>query len=178
MRAKSPPPADSTPPSGTAGGRDDHKADKAEKVVAPLDQSGLTTLIGYHLRLAQISVFRDFAETTKAYDVSPGWVGLLTLIRQNPGLTQSRLAAAIGIDRSTLVNSLDRLEARKLVRRRASPLDKRANLLELTPAGERLLTDVLPLIADHEARIKERLGAENAPAFLAMLMRLGAAPDT
>ncbi len=28
----------------------------------PLDQGGLTHLIGYHLRLAQISVFRDFSE--------------------------------------------------------------------------------------------------------------------
>ena len=172
MRTKSPAPS----PATDAEPRAEPNADKAGKAAAPLDQSGLTTLIGYHLRLAQISVFRDFAETTKAFDVSPGWVGLLTLIRQNPGLTQSRLAAAIGIDRSTLVNSLDRLEARKLVRRRASPLDKRANLLELTPAGERLLTEIMPLIADHEARIKARLGAENAAVFLELLTRLGDAP--
>jgi DNA-binding MarR family transcriptional regulator len=138
----------------------------------PLDQGGLTGLIGYHLRMAQISVFRDFAETTRAYDVSPGWVGLLTLIRQNPGLTQSRLAQAIGIDRSTLVNSLDRLQARRLVLRRASRTDRRANLLELTPAGESLLAEVTPLIAAHEARIERCLGAGNAEGFLQMLMRL------
>jgi DNA-binding MarR family transcriptional regulator len=172
MRAKSPAP----PPAASAQEAKEDPSTHAGGKTAPLDQSGLTNLIGYHLRLAQISVFRDFAETTRAFDVSPGWVGLLTLIRQNPGLTQSRLAAAIGIDRSTLVNSLDRLEARKLVLRRASPLDKRANLLELTPAGEHLLTEIMPLIADHEARIKARLGAENAALFLEMLTRLGDAP--
>jgi DNA-binding MarR family transcriptional regulator len=142
----------------------------------PLDQGGLTQLIGYHLRLAQISVFRDFAEATRGFDVSPGWAGLLTLIKHNPGLTQSRLAQAIGIDRSTLVNSLDRLEARQLVRRQASPLDKRANVLQLTPAGEALLAGITPKIAAHEARIKQRLGEENAAQFLRLLMQLSDSP--
>ena len=138
----------------------------------PLNEGGLDQLIGYHLRLAQISVFRDFAEATRAYDMSPGWVGLMVLIRHNPGLTQSRLAQAIGIDRSTLVNSLDRLEGRGLVLRSASPLDRRANLLQLTSAGEQLLSDIMPLIAAHEARLKAQLGEEDARLFLRMLDRL------
>jgi DNA-binding MarR family transcriptional regulator len=138
----------------------------------PLDQGGLDQLIGYHLRLAQISVFRDFAEATREFDMSPGWVGLLVLIKHNPGLTQSRLAQAIGIDRSTLVNSLDRLEARRLVERSASPLDRRANVLQLTAAGEKLLGDILPLIRAHETRLKSHLGEEDAPRLLEMLDRL------
>jgi len=144
---------------------------------APLDQGGLDQLIGYHLRLAQISVFRDFAEATRAYDMSPGWVGLLVLIRQNPGLTQSALAQAIGIDRSTLVNSLDRLEGRQLVRRQASPTDRRANVLQLTAGGEQLLADIMPLIAAHEARLKQCLGEAEAPQFLRLLERLQHLPQ-
>jgi len=138
----------------------------------PLNQGGLDQLIGYHLRLAQISVFRDFAEATREFDMSPGWVGLLVLIQHNPGLTQSRLAQAIGIDRSTLVNSLDRLEARRLVERSASPTDRRANVLQLTAAGEALLEGILPLIRAHEARLKAHLGADHAPRLLEMLDRL------
>jgi DNA-binding MarR family transcriptional regulator len=137
----------------------------------PLNHGGLDQLIGYHLRLAQISVFRDFADTTREFDISPGWVGLLMLIKHNPGLTQSRLAQAIGIDRSTLVNSLDRLEARKLVLRSASPTDRRANVLQLTAAGEEVLGAIMPLILQHEGRLKECLG-EEAPRFLKMLARL------
>jgi len=138
----------------------------------PLEQGGLDQLIGYHLRLAQISIFRDFAETTRDFDMSPGWVGLLMLIKHNPGLTQSRLAQAIGIDRSTLVNSLDRLQARKLVERSASLRDRRANTLQLTADGERLLAEIMPLIAAHEGRIKQCLGEEDAMRFLDMLTRL------
>jgi DNA-binding MarR family transcriptional regulator len=138
----------------------------------PLEQGGLDQLIGYHLRLAQISIFRDFAETTREFEMSPGWVGLLMLIKHNPGLTQSRLAQAIGIDRSTLVNSLDRLQARKLVERSASLRDRRANTLQLTPDGEQLLAGIMPLIAAHEGRIKKCLGEEDAMRFLDMLTRL------
>jgi DNA-binding MarR family transcriptional regulator len=140
----------------------------------PLNQGGLDQLIGYHLRLAQISVFRDFAEATREFDMSPGWVGLLVLIKHNPGLTQSRLAQAIGIDRSTLVNSLDRLEARRLVERSASPLDRRANVLQLTAGGEALLEGIMPLIHAHEARLKAHLGGEEALRLLQTLTHLAA----
>lgn len=172
--AASPPRKPAQAASGRTEGRTEGRAEGHKP--EPLDQGGLDHLIGYHLRLAQISVFRDFAQATRGFDVSPGWAGLLTLIKHNPGLTQSRLALAIGIDRSTLVNSLDRLEARQLVRRLASPLDKRANVLQLTAAGETLLAGISPRIAAHEARIKEALGEENAPQFLRLLTRLADLP--
>lgn len=144
---------------------------------ATLDLGGLTHLIGYHLRLAQISVFRDFADATRGLDISPGWVGLLVLIKDNPELTQSRLAEAIGIDRSTLVNSLDRLQARGLVLRSASPSDRRANVLHLTAAGSQVLAEVLPKIATHEARLKAHVGAEDAAHLLRILARLAHLPE-
>src|SRR5207249_6787749 len=59
----------------------------------------LPGLLGYRLRLAQQTVFRDFAESVS--DLSPGRTGMLLLIDANPGVTQGRLAHAVGLDRST-----------------------------------------------------------------------------
>ena len=94
----------------------------------------LTGLLGYRLRVAQQAVFSDFARAIP--EVSPGRAGILLLIEANPGVTQSRLAQAVGLDRSTLVGVLHALEARALVERRRGE-DRRTNGLWLTLAGRR-----------------------------------------
>ena len=76
------------------------------------------------MRVAQQAVFRDFARAIP--EASPGRAGILLLIDANPGVTQSRLAQAVGIDRSTLVGVLHALEARELVERRRGE-DRRTN---------------------------------------------------
>ena len=74
----------------------------------PLQPGALAGLLGYRLRLAQQAVFRDYASSVG--EVSPGRVGILLLIDANPGVTQSRLARAVHLDRSTMVGVIDTLE--------------------------------------------------------------------
>ncbi len=83
---------------------------------APLKPGVLPELLGYRLRLAQRAVFRDFASSVA--ELSPGRAGMLLLVEANPGVTQSRLADAVGLDRSTMVGVIDALEARDLIERR------------------------------------------------------------
>lgn len=128
----------------------------------------LPGLIGYQLRLAQLAVFGDFAAELKAFDISPGRFGVLVLISANPGMTQSLLASATQLDRSTMVAVIDQLEARHLVERRASPTDRRSNALVLTADGENLLKLLKRRIKKHEARI----AAAMTPAETATLVQL------
>lgn len=140
--------------------------------VVALDLDLLPDLIGYQLRLTQLSVFDDFAADLKDYDISPGRFGVLVLISANPGITQSRLAGAAQLDRSTMVAVIDHLEARALVERRASPTDRRSNALVLTPAGEALLTLMKRRIKDHEARIAAAMTPDETETFVALLTRV------
>jgi DNA-binding MarR family transcriptional regulator len=125
--------------------------------------------LGYRLRLAQQAVFRDFARSIP--DLSPGRVGVLVLIESNPGVTQSRLARAVGLDRSTLVGLLHRLEGRALIQRRRGT-DRRTNGLWLTPKGAALLGRTKPLIAIHEDRVAARLSARERERLLVLLGKL------
>lgn len=128
----------------------------------------LPGLIGYQLRLAQLAVFGDFAAELKDFDISPGRFGVLVLISANPGMTQSLLAAATQLDRSTMVAVIDQLEARGLVERRASPTDRRSNALVLTAEGEKLLKQLKRRIKLHE----DRIAAAMTPAEIAKLVDL------
>jgi len=137
--------------------------------VRDLDQGDLAGLIGYRLRRAQQELFRDFAASIP--DLSPGRAGLLMLIEANPGVTQSRLAQAMALDRSTMVGVLDALELRGWLERRKGR-DRRTNGLWLTRAGRVLLARVKRSIAEHEVRVTERLTRAERARLLALLGKL------
>ena len=137
-----------------------------------VDRGLLTGLIGFHLRLAQIAVFRDFAATLGVLDLTPGIFAVLVLIEANTGLKQTELANAVGLDRSSMVPVIDNLERRGLVRRQAVATDRRANALRLTAAGSALLKKAKRLVAAHEARLAENLAAGERVALVAMLDRI------
>ena len=136
---------------------------------ASLDPGSLPQLIGYRLRLAQQAVFRDFAASVPG--LSPGRIGMLLLIEANAGVTQSRLAEAVGRDRSTMVGVLDQLEAKGLVVRRKGA-DRRTNGLWLTRAGRGLIVRAKRAIAIHEQRVAARLSAAERAQLLVLLARI------
>jgi DNA-binding MarR family transcriptional regulator len=136
-----------------------------------LDQGILPDLIGYQLRLAQLAVFRDFERTVGDLGVSPGRVGVLVLVNGNPGITQSRLAEAVGLDRSTLVPVLDALERRGFVERRRG-MDRRTNGLWLTSSGKQLLGRVKRRIAAHERRMVSSMSEAERTQLAALLAKL------
>lgn len=133
----------------------------------------LDDLLGYHLRRAQVVLYQSFAETLGADNISPGQLGVLLLVRETPGLNQTRLGAALGIDRSTLVAVLDRLQGRGLVARKPSATDRRSHALELTATGRAFLDDVMPRVHAHEAAVGARLSAEERRTLIALLDKVG-----
>ena len=136
-----------------------------------LNHGVLPDLIGYQLRRAQVAVFRDFEQSVGALGISPGRVGVLELVQCNPGITQSRLAETVGLDRSTLVPVLDTLEKRGLVERRRG-LDRRTNGLWLTIPGKRLLGHVKRRILVHERRFLTPLSEVERRQLINLLARL------
>src|SRR5271170_7385927 len=77
---------------------------------APIRLGRLEHLLGYSLRRAQICVFQDFAAEMIEFGLTPGQLGALFLIEANRGLSQSELGIALGIDRSSVVPLIDRLQ--------------------------------------------------------------------
>lgn len=137
-----------------------------------VDYDILPELVGYHLRRAQSVVFDDFARTMAAQRIAPGQFGVLVLIAANPGLSQSALARAVGVERSTMVAVIDRLQARGLVERRRSAADRRSYALGLSAAGRRLLVRLKPMVRRHERRVTKRLDDAEKATLIGLLRRL------
>src|SRR5258706_15523587 len=88
------------------------KHDKLKRARGELKAGVLPDLIGYRLRVAQQTVFRDFAAPVG--EPSPGRAGILLLIEANPRVTPSPLAQAGRLDRAPMVGVVDSLEERGL----------------------------------------------------------------
>ncbi len=141
----------------------------------PINHGVLTELVGYGLRRAQAAVFSHFLGSVGKLGVSPGQFGVLVLIKENRGLSQSALAKALGIERSTMVAVIDRLESQNLVQRVTSETDRRSYALALTPQGAEILARVTPKVRAHERHIAARLSAREKAMLMEMLERVAGA---
>ena len=137
-----------------------------------IDFGLLPGLVGYQLRMAQIALFRDFAQGPGGEDVTPGLFGVLVIIEANPDLKQSELARATHLDRSTVVTVIDNLERRGLVERRAALHDRRSNAIRLTAAGATLLRKLKRQVSQHEKRLLQNFSASERETFLALLKKV------
>ena len=127
--------------------------------------------VGFHLRLAQLAVFEHFGQRLKEIDVTPAIYSVLEVLHLNDGITQSKLAATIRLERSSVVPMLDKLSRRGLVERRASTTDRRHNHLHLTDAGRALLEEAVRRAAAHEKEICEPFSIAEKKQLLELLGR-------
>jgi len=138
----------------------------------PIELGPLTGFIGYALRRAQIVAFTDFIASLRQVNLRPAIFGVLMIIDQNPGLPQSQICSALGIQKANFGPLLTELEERKLAVRHEGVNDRRSYALHLTPAGKELLHRARALHGEHEARLAKRLGAGGRTQLLKLLDRL------
>ncbi|MCA1952473.1 MAG: MarR family transcriptional regulator [Hyphomicrobiales bacterium] len=134
----------------------EHRAAE-ESVVA---YGALERRIGYALRRAQIAVFQDFYRAVAAHAISPAQYSVLTIMENNPGLSQTQVADALGIKKTNFVAMIKELEARGLALRTPMPHDRRSFALSLSAAGAALVARLHADSEAHEARIRRAIGEE------------------
>ncbi len=88
------------------------------------------------------------------------------------GLTQRQIGELCGVDKTTMVVTLDQLEAAGLARRVPSPTDRRARLVEITAEGERVLGQAQEIAARLEQDVLATLPDAEREVFLRAIQRL------
>jgi DNA-binding MarR family transcriptional regulator len=149
-----------------------HVADSAFAPGRQVDMGKMHGYLGYLLRRAQMVAYADFIAELAELDLSPGQFGVLTVINSNPGLRQSEVSAALGIQKTNFVAVLNGFERRGIAIRKAAPGDRRSYALHLTAEGKALLRRARAAQARHEARLVERVGEEGRVQLLDLLEKL------
>jgi DNA-binding MarR family transcriptional regulator len=136
-----------------------------------VDFGDLDDFVGFQLHRAR-NVAATVLHHMIAPEFVPGHFPILYLIGRNPGRTQSAIAKAVGLDRSSLVPILNRFEKSGWVRRIPSEGDRRAHALRLTRAGERKVKELYDKVNSIEERISAELGDDGQRSMLALLHRI------
>ncbi len=132
----------------------------------------LDDIVGYRLRRAQVVVYQDYVQAVGSLDIRPSQFAAMTIIGANPGLSQTTLAATMGIDRSGAVILIDALEGKGLASRIPSPNDRRTYAIMLTEAGQKTLAELKQRVAEHEMRITAHFTEEERVVLRDLLYRL------
>jgi MarR family transcriptional regulator, transcriptional regulator for hemolysin len=90
--------------------------------------------------------------------------------------TQRELAELAWMDRTTMVQTLDELEAGGLARRRLAPHDRRVRVVAVTPKGARLLARADRVVADVYEEVLAGVPAADRQTFLGVLEHLVEGP--
>jgi DNA-binding MarR family transcriptional regulator len=94
---------------------------------------------GFLISRSGVIATRRFAARLETLQLTPRMWGAMNILDAEGPITQHALGRAIGMDPSTMVATLDDLEARGLVERRPHPSDRRAHALHMTDEGRRTL---------------------------------------
>lgn len=86
--------------------------------------------------------------------------------------TQTELAHSAGIDKTTMVVTLDELEAAGLAKRTPDPRDRRARVIAVTKAGERKVAKGAAVVEAIHADLLDALTAEQRDGLLTGLAHL------
>lgn len=130
--------------------------------------------LGYLLKMSH-SLMHDAGSAALAgHDLSfVQWLVLL-ILKEGTAVTASNLCRQMRYDNGAVTRLLDQLETRGFIERKRSEADRRVVNLELTAAGHRKVTELLPLIVDNLNNI---LGDFSKTEFAELVRLLGKLMD-
>jgi DNA-binding MarR family transcriptional regulator len=115
-------------------------------------------------------------------DLRMGWFDLMRAIERRSGCRVQDIAAELAITVGGTSKLVDRIEASGYCRRRSNPDDRRSSIVELTPAGRRLLDAAVAAVDDELAirlgSVVSELSLVQFAATIGMLRSAGRSPGT
>jgi DNA-binding MarR family transcriptional regulator len=136
------------------------------------DDEDETPPLGFLLVRLGEAIDRRFVAAMATLQLRPHELRALVLVDRHPGCSQRELARRMSVDPGNLVEVLDRLERRDLIRRRPATEDRRRRTLELTAAGARLLARANKATHELERDVLAPLSEDQRAALEAVALRL------
>jgi MarR family transcriptional regulator for hemolysin len=129
------------------------------------EQAPLSTNLGWLLSQAAHSLLTEQTARLESLGIVPR--GYCVLVAAMAGEhTQTEIAQAVGLDKTTMVVTLDELEAAGLAERRPSETDRRARVVGVTAKGRRKAAQAEAVLAETQAEILATLPAGQRDALL------------
>jgi DNA-binding MarR family transcriptional regulator len=115
---------------------------------------------------------RRFAERIATLGLTTRMWGALNVLVAEGAITQHALCRSVGMDPSSMVSTIDELEAKGLVERRPHPSDRRAYALHVTDIGTETLARGRQLAREAQEELLGPLSEVEREQLRRLLLRL------
>ena len=145
---------------------------------APALHPALVRNTGYLISRLGFYAAKRFAERLATVGLTPRMWGAMNMLDHEGDVSQQQLGRAIGMDPSSMVSTIDELEAKGWVQRGRHPTDRRAYALHITEAGRETLTQARRLAGVAQNELLAPLDDAERAQLHDLLLRLAAAVGT
>lgn len=135
----------------------------------------LTGNLGWLLAQASHALSTEMTAAFEAGGATPRGHCVLSTARTGE-FTQKELADRVGLDKTTMVVTVDALEAGGLAERVPSPHDRRARVISVTAAGEEAVAEGEKVVQRIQDEILSALPAKERDALMRALGKLVCGP--
>jgi len=143
----------------------------------PAVHGALAKHTGFLLSRMGLVAQKRFSEHLEQLGLTTRMWGALNVLDAEGSITQHALGRCTGIDPSSMVATIDELEKRGLVERRAHPTDRRAHALHVTENGHETLARGRKLARHAQEELLAPLSADERRQLHDLLLRLAVASD-
>jgi DNA-binding MarR family transcriptional regulator len=133
----------------------------------------LAANLGWLLGQASHALKTELTAALEGLGVSPRGHHVLATAMQG-SYTQTELAQTVGLDKTTMVVTLDELERLGLAERRPSATDRRARIVAVTPAGQAKVREAEAIARRIHADVLAALPEPQRQALIDGLARIAA----
>jgi len=109
--------------------------------------------IGFHIRIVQLRMFREFKRVFHGTGLTPAILTVLVMIRDNPRIRQRTLAEMLLVQPSNIAAMISGLDQDGLVSRTVDKTDRRACHVRLTRRGQQVLDEARDRMEAFEERV-------------------------
>jgi DNA-binding MarR family transcriptional regulator len=145
---------------------------KEPPIGPPVIHEALMRHTGFLISRMGMVAQKQFAERIEQLGLSTRMWGALNVLEAEGEITQHALCKSVGMDPSSMVSTIDELEAKGLVERRRHPHDRRAHALHLTDRGRETLARGRELARSAQEDLLAPLNQEERRQLHDLLLRL------
>lgn len=126
--------------------------------------------IGFKINQTANKINNKFNTVLQKYDIAPEQRAALEIIKYEKEVNQTKIANILAKDKTTISRTLASLEKKGFILKKQ--INKRTNLIELTPQGEKILEESVLIVKEFRKKVSSNLDENEIKKIVELLEKV------
>ena len=130
----------------------------------------LESSIGFKINQTANKINNKFNTVLQKYDIAPEQRAALEIIKYEKEVDQTKIANNLAKDKTTISRTFASLEKKGFILKKQ--INKRTNLIELTPQGEKILEESVLIVKEFRKKVSSNLDENEIKKIVELLEKV------